>query len=227
MSNALQGTATETVDVPASYSCAACGATREVIVLGVVVEPLRASDVEGYARIANARWVLATQVEARGGAPAGPPPDPEAELAALHRVGVLERAVPDALKFATCPACGARNPEGAPKATDVAAGVGLLAIVMLAGSALMWAWPPLVWFFLVAQTFGVMGVMVTGGPKHAMPGVIFLMTCVAVAVAGLGWLVPWLQFAAGAVDYGRRLRDPSPQWEETAGRLRFTPSDAG
>lgn len=103
------------------------------------------------------------------------------------------------------------------------------AVLVTAAAAFVAYWPPLVFLFLVPQTLGVMGGLVSRGIRSVWPAVGLLVVGGLATWFGAGWLVPALQLGGAAVELAIRHRAPSPRWEAAAGRLRFEvrPSDAG
>lgn len=199
-----------------SYDCPACHASTQVLVTGLP-EPTASISQSSQETLRN----LQVAKERLGVAPEGDPVD---SLAAE----ILEMSARRQLRYATCPRCGARNPEGVDdQAIDRKRTRIIGSIVGAALAALVWFFPSLSFVLVALVAFlTVLMALVARRKPAPFPWLVFLgnIGVTGALLAGAIYLpraVVVMPLLLGARSLFYRPKDAEAPWKEAMESIRF------
>lgn len=206
------------MDATATYSCPACGASTAALVTGLDDPSAFVSDRD--------RRVLRDIDAVRGGPSAA---DPVASLEQRILADQAQRK----LRFATCPRCGARNPEGIAHQTAEARRTLITGLALAAiGVPALWYAP---WLTVVIGAGNALIVLLLAfkgrAAGHPIPYArLALSLAVSAATGAVGLVAPRLAPALPALwilpTLLRRGRGAHEEqaWDEARETIRFEPA---
>lgn len=208
------------MDAAATYSCPACGASTDAVVTGLDDPSTFVSDRD--------RRVLRDIDAVRDGAHGAPAADPVASLEQRLLADQAKRG----LRFATCPRCGARNPEGIAHQAAEARSTLLTGLVIAAIAVpALWYAPRLTAVIGAGNALLTLYLALRGRRSgHPIPYPrLALSIAVAAATAAVGFVLP--RFAPGLpllwilptlLRRGRgRAEHEEQAWNEAKETIRF------